>query len=577
MPYIPPNSDVVLCRGVTIDSDYKHTLYFENVTDQNNYFFSKAFKQFHNVSYQRERRNFMTLEVPANEIYDCNYLMYRNTSYGEKWFFAFVDSVEYVSDKVTDIHYNIDVMQTWMFQYILKQCMVEREHSVKDEVFENTKPENIGYGELTCGLTERMLSSHGESGDYACVMTSKPYLSELPIKLYGQFCPVYGYIGRAEDMNELVQDFIKTGDEEAILSVTVANSLMAEGSPAKNEMPQTVPIKDLKHPCPGVFSIIQEGEEKFKDKLPNGYKPRNKKLFSYPYNQLWVSNNQGTVNEYRYEDFTLDDKGFYHFEAAASAIGSPEVILYPINYRGIIKNYDSAIVLSGFPTVPWIGDTYKAYMAMNRNQLMVQSGSDLVNYLANVASAFFGGAMTVNNNADMYQAAKADAANRGLYPKEVSQVTKTGLRQGAVAGALNALGTSITGGVDLLSKMYMLTARLKDISNIPPNVKGLAGAGSVINGLGKLDFIAYFMCVKPEYAKIIDEYFDMFGYSTMSLKVPNTHSRPHWNYVKTVGCDIQGFLPQEAANVIKAVYDRGVTFWKNGDEVGNYTLDNSPT
>ena len=85
------------------------------------------------------------------------------------------------------------------------------------------------------------------------------------------------------------------------------------------------------------------------------------------------------------------------------------------------------------------------------------------------------------------------------------------------------------------------------------------------------------MCVKPEYAEIVDKFFDMFGYNTCTVKVPNTHSRPHWNYVKTIGCEIQGFLPQEAANIIKAVYDHGVTFWKNGDEVGNYTLDNSPT
>ena len=264
-------------------------------------------------------------------------------------------------------------------------------------------------------------------------------------------------------------------------------------------------------------------------------------------------------------------------EVAASGISSPTCVLYPLDYRGVAKYYDQSIVLTGYPTVPWIGDTYKAYMALNREQINNTYETTAINAVSTALSGFLGGAVTVNNAADMLQAAKYDAANRGLYPKEVSQVTKTGLRQGAMAGALNALGTSITGGVDLLSKMYMLTARLKDISNIPPNVKGLAGAGSVINGLGKLDFIAYFMCVKPEYAKIIDEYFDMFGYSTMSLKVPNTHSRPHWNYVKTVGCDIQGFLPQEAANVIKAVYDRGVTFWKNGDEVGNYTLDNSPT
>lgn len=577
MPYIPPNSDVVLCRGVPIESDYKYTLYFDSIATQNNYFFSKAFKQFHNVSYQRERRNYITLEIPATQVYACNYLLFKNTSYGEKWFFAFVDSVEYVNDNVTDIHYELDMMQTWMFEYTLMQCLVEREHSVTDKIFENTKPENIGYGELMCGVSQNLLSSRGLLGEYACVITSKPYSTggDDPIKLYSQFCPVYGYIGSAEDMNVLVQNFVRSGQQDAVLSVTVANALMAQGADEKHfDMPKIVPKEDFKFVCYGVTSGIYEGEEQFKDRLPNGYKPRNKKLFGYPYNQLWVSNNQGTVNEYRYEDFKIDKDGFFHMEVAASGVSSPECVLYPLDYRGVAKYYDHALVLTGYPTVPWIGDTYKAYMAMNRNQIENALYTQAFNGVINTVSAFLGGTMTVNNAADMLQAAKADASNAG---KTVSQTTKTGLRQQATGGIFSAIGTAGTSAVDFMTSAWQVEAKLKDVSNIPPNVGGLSGAGSVTNALARFDYSTYYMCVKPEYAEIVDKFFDMFGYNTCTVKVPNTHSRPHWNYVKTVGCEIQGFLPQEAANVIKAVYDRGVTFWKNGDEVGNYTLDNSPT
>lgn len=577
MPYIPPNSDVVLCRGVPIESDYKYTLYFDSIAAQNNYFFSKAFKQFHNVSYQRERRNYITLEIPATQVYACNYLLFKNTSYGEKWFFAFVDSVEYVNDNVTDIHYELDMMQTWMFEYTLMQCLVEREHSVTDKIFENTRPENIGYGELMCGVSQNLLSSHGLLGEYACVITSKPYSTggDAPIKLYSQFCPVYGYIGRAEDMNVLVQDFVRSGQQDAVLSVTVANALMAQGADKTHfDMPKIVPKEDFKFVCYGVTSGIYEGEEQFKDRLPNGYKPRNKKLFGYPYNQLWISNNQGTVNEYRYEDFKIDKDGFFHMEVAASGISSPECVLYPLDYRGVAKYYDHALVLTGYPTVPWIGDTYKAYMAMNRNQIENAVFTQGANGLINTVSAFLGGAMSVNNAADMLQAAKADASNAG---KTVSQTTKTGLRQQATGGIFSAIGTAGTSIVDFMTTVWQVEAKLQDVSNIPPNVGGLSGAGSVTNALARFDYSTYYMCVKPEYAEIVDKFFDMFGYNTCTVKVPNTHSRPHWNYVKTIGCEIQGFLPQEAANIIKAVYDKGVTFWKNGDEVGNYTLDNSPT
>ena len=582
MPYIPPNSDVVLCRGVPIESDYRHTLYFDSIAAQNNYFFSKAFKQFHNVSYQRERRNVITLEIPATQVYACNYLLFKNTSYGEKWFFAFVNSVEYVNDNVTDIYYELDMMQTWMFEYTLMQCMVEREHSATDKIFENTKPEDIGYGELMCGRAKGFLYSEGLLKDYACVFTSEPYaggLDEKPFIMYGQFCPVYGYIGKAEKVNELIKDFVNRGKQDAIVSVTAGNKLMAlttSEDPDKylNQMPPVVPQKNFKCNCYGVASKIVDGKEIYKDCLPNGYKPRNKKLFSYPYNQLWISNGQGTVNEYRYEDFKLDENGQFEFIARGSGIGSPECVLYPETYRGTGPAYMNAITLTGYPTIPWIGDTYKAYMALNREQINNTYDTTAINAVSNALSGFLGGAVTTNNAADMLQAAKADASNAG---KTVSQTTKTGLRQQAMGGILGGIGASIASVGDIFKNTMSVYAKLKDISNIPPNVSGLSGASSMTYGIDSLDFTKYDMCVKPEYAEIVDKFFDMFGYNTSTVKVPNTHSRPHWNYVKTVGCEIQGFLPQEAANIIKAVYDRGVTFWKNGDEVGNYTLDNSPT
>lgn len=367
------------------------------------------------------------------------------------------------------------MMQTWMFEYTLMQCLVEREHSVTDKIFENTKPENIGYGELMCGVSQNLLSSRGLLGEYACVITSKPYSTggDDPIKLYSQFCPVYGYIGSAENMNVLVQDFVRSGQQDAVLSVTVANALMAQGADETHfDMPKQVPKEDFKFVCYGVTSGIYEGEEQFKDQLPNGYKPRNKKLFGYPYNQLWISNNQGTVNEYRYEDFKIDKDGFFHMEVAASGVSSPECVLYPLDYRGVAKYYDHALVLTGYPTVPWIGDTYKAYMAMNRNQIENALYTQAFNGVINTVSAFLGGAMTVNNAADMLQSAKYDAANRGLYPKEVSQVTKTGLRQQAMGGIFSAIGTAGTSAVDFMTSAWQVEAKLKDVSNIPPNVGG---------------------------------------------------------------------------------------------------------
>ncbi len=69
----------------------------------------------------------------------------------------------------------------------------------------------------------------------------------------------------------------------------------------------------------------------------------------------------------------------------------------------------------------------------------------------------------------------------------------------------------------------------------------------------------------------------MYGYSCNKVKVPNISSRPSWNYVKTVGCNITGSVPTSTISKIKEIFDNGVTFWKDTAAVCDYTQDNRPT
>ena len=75
----------------------------------------------------------------------------------------------------------------------------------------------------------------------------------------------------------------------------------------------------------------------------------------------------------------------------------------------------------------------------------------------------------------------------------------------------------------------------------------------------------------------IDDYFNMYGYATHKVKVPNIGSRPEWNYVKTIGCSIYGELPSDDARAIEGIFDRGIRFWKTPAHIGNYGYNNSPT
>ena len=96
--------------------------------------------------------------------------------------------------------------------------------------------------------------------------------------------------------------------------------------------------------------------------------------------------------------------------------------------------------------------------------------------------------------------------------------------------------------------------------------------------LGQKMFKMIAYTCKPEYLAIIDDFFDMYGYAQACIGTPNIHARPHWTYNKTVGAMA---VPKtdsgcSAADLrrIQNIFDNGVTFWADGYEVGDYSLDN---
>src|SRR5699024_3355394 len=52
------------------------------------------------------------------------------------------------------------------------------------------------------------------------------------------------------------------------------------------------------------------------------------------------------------------------------------------------------------------------------------------------------------------------------------------------------------------------------------------------------------MRAKKEYLEAIDEFFSMYGYKVNLVKKPNITGRQNWNYVKTIGCNLTGNIPQ---------------------------------
>ena len=64
------------------------------------------------------------------------------------------------------------------------------------------------------------------------------------------------------------------------------------------------------------------------------------------------------------------------------------------------------------------------------------------------------------------------------------------------------------------------------------------------------------------------------GYASNEVKVPNLKNRRNWNYIKTIGANILGDIPQGDLQVIKSIFDNGVTLSHNPETFLDYSQNN---
>ena len=514
--FIEPQTNIKILRNVPLDESYDHTVYFANATAQYTAFQEYVKYNLNNYSYQRVKRGYARVGIKAENLYDCNYMMFQNTAFGNKWFYAFIKSVEYINNETSQIEFDIDQMQTWAFNYELEQCWVDREHSEHDTMFENCVPENVELGEYIIDnsfhsdMSEMyvgMLRSEQVDGSPATGTTRNGVYTALGIT--GAIVPT-----DTNSLNQYISDYINAGREDSIRHIFQYPRFMGDAT-ATSPATRTVTY-GMNHTT------------------LDGYTPKNRKLFTYPYNFLLCSNNAGETAEYKWEDWgSWENAG--KFEIKGTFIPTPQTFCYPTSYRRKAKDYDSGITLSNFPQCAWIGDAYQQWLAQNKNQAVMSIVSTGISSLVSLASTPYTGGM------------------------------------GAVAGAAGLVSTGM--------KVANTVAKVSDLKNTPPQVHGQTQTDSLNVGIGRVGYTFQQICVRRDFATIIDEYFSCYGYKTNRLKVPNTHSRPYWNYVKTIGCCLKGVngLPADDAKKICSIFDNGITFWKNIGTVGNYSLNNAPT
>lgn len=581
MAYIVPNTDVYLLKDIKITPSYTDTIYFASKAAQTTYFTNPA-KRVATLtaqSYQRHSRGWLKVGLPASTVSQANYMMFKNSTFENKWFYAFIIDWEYLNNGNTLISYMIDDIQTWFFDCELGDCFVEREHTMDDTIGVNRIPEPVGSDRVI--MNTRWECSDMEN--YSVVVQASTENRDPQ----GVFDNADIHQGQFNGLAIWVSDANDSDDAGVIANAL--NDMVGDGSYSDNATDQQQVVSVVQFPSrftiDGLrpYSVI-EGFEGTRTTL-NGYTPKNKKLLTAPYKTLFLTNGIGAAATLDYDEF-VDPQGVKvspSFKVTGTFNGNGQIMCVPMNYKGVENNYDYKIVISEFPQCGYTVDAYRAWIA---------SGGEVrqkVQAVRGVANGLFGSLNLIGGVKKAWNA----LWNKNYQANYDQRTAGKNLNQGALnavsVGATNyanrntsmveAIGNSnaVSEGGGIISGLantavdYMETEYNAGVqANIPVGMT----AGNVMVGARVLNFRCFDVDVNAKDAQIIDEYFSKYGYQTNRLKVPNISGRPQWNYVKTKDCEIIGNIPATTKASLIDIFNGGITFWKNGDNIGDYSLNN---
>lgn len=596
MSNVVPQGIVHILRDIPLTASYEHTIYFESAAEQEKFFLSHILTSFDKMSYMGE--GVIKVAAPADTIREGSYMMYKNTGFSDKWFYAFINGIQRISNEVSAISFTIDVMQTWyLFDTTLRPCYVEREHVADDTIFTQYVPEGLETGDYLVTSQGWIYSSVAETCAYLFAVTQfyDPVVDRWRNASGNMYNGLYSGIKLfAPRTYAEARDFLKKynddGRADAILSITTCPKFAIPykedswfGCPFEVDNFTDPYVKEIKH-----TRVLEKVHE-----LYCGYKPYNNKLYCYPYNFVKIINHEGQELDLRYE-YSTDSVSINMFLCAAVTC-APQLVLYASDYlsytnKGYVNNAVS--ISSGiFSQVAYTTDNYRSWLAqtaatrannaslasaslglekanaISRNQIAansisMQQANNTLAYIdaaSDVLGVFGGGGLEAINSA-------IDKTITASYTNEI----KLNSVQAQSRIERNNAAFSVTSAQHAIRAV---SAQVEDHSVIPPSGKGNM-VSDTIQAIGFKGFQVLNIQVGKEYAKRLDMYFQMYGYTVNTVKLPETHCRKLWTYTKTLNCNVAPVPGRGCSaadlNNINTIFNHGITFWRGETGMLNF-------
>ena len=606
---ITPQAAIHLVN-VPFDGTQNHTLYFSTKAAQNTYFEGLQKQTFTDYTYLR-KDSAIKIELNYESAKYYNYLYYDNITQSNvgitsRRIYAFIIKMEYVNENTTKLYIQTDVIQTYLTEilsdttsvsYINKQHVkksddiigkylldegIQGSEYVKSQLLDETDYDNdtssiqwpadmsndakltwfnnslngymviVGCSQSIIPGTENLLKNRNYGGIYSGLYYYA-FGNVDQLSVFIEYLNQSALIGAIYNMFMLPVSISTWAPKNSTISYLTYDE---EGNSTEASVnlrwfylsSTTYRTLDTLH-CTTPNNFRYAGSTL----VSNGYTPHNNKLYTYPYCCIQLSNNNGGIANYMYEYF--DNKSDCQIKVNGTVSQGGSIIAYPLNYKGRSSNWDEPLDMAKFPTCSWNTDSYTNWLTQNgvsRSNRYRYAQEDLY-------KGYFDAASGVISN----------VVNGGITGvTDVAGITNTFL---STANTLINAHFQHDRAIDSLEEENY-RAKL-----VPDAINNGTAAPEVLYSMGTFEYTAWALTITGERAKQIDAYFDRFGYTVNSYDniVQAITSRSKWNYIKTADCHINANIPDEDLVQIEELFNNGITFWKNPNEVYRYDLGGS--
>lgn len=560
--YNAPKTEIYFLN-VPFGNDYKHVLSFTSEEKQISTFKNIAKKHITDTNIVKKDTS-IKIQGHLGEFEQFNYIMYKNASVSNKWWFAFIESVTYGSDDVTNINISTDVWQSYLFDRKLYRSFVNRSHVPKSEDTPGRwlAPEPFNFSPQETKTIDSVLTSAQWEPQWVLHTTSKYNESTKKYEykgtgVNGTLSGEYGiYVNTPEEIQSVLKNYGRKSVEEIASDVgqssgnvtwqqwvnaIFSNQAIKDAVEGIKATTSIADLQDHRNECIGLYAIpkwaktdgdpnnnikyISDSLTVDMNKLACGYTPKNKKLLTSICKAFVVYNRNGFQVPLRPELIRLSG-GKLNVTIGASPMGTQNYVLYLGSLGGTDSYKDITKVWHKIP-----------YSCQNRIGYDSNTGLDkTINALTGVT----GFVSTVGSG--VANIAAGDA-------------------MGAVSSAGGAAQSSVA-MIDALGQKGVSTGASGDIT-------------SITDGRATIRF-ADVSPLKDE-CEMADNYMEQFGYSIQETLNLNNYinCRSNWNYIQTqnVNLKINGTAGDEAK--LRNIFNSGLTIWHNIDTYGDYTKSNN--